>query len=63
MLIATIRKGYKIKTADSVFEVVGSNKLRGCYYYLVRDQAGQVRSINRDAVMAGQKSGDIAVTA
>lgn len=63
-VIATIRKGHTIKTNGQEFLVLGSNSIRGNYYYIVsRKIDGAKLSISRNAVMSGQANNQITVTA
>jgi hypothetical protein len=60
-MIATLRNGYRIKTEGKEYTVVGSRKLRGSYFYMVRDANGATGSIRREAVLSGQADGSVKV--
>jgi hypothetical protein len=60
-MIATIRNGYRIKTEGKEYTVVGSRKLRGAYFYMVRDANGSIGSMRREDVLSGQSNGTVKV--
>ena len=60
-MIATIRNGYRLKVNGNDFTVVGSRKLRGSYFYMVRDVNGAIGSMRREDVLSGQTNGSVKV--
>ena len=53
-----IYKGHKISVNNKIFEVVGSNKIRNTYFYIVKDPAGKIGALRRknliDAILSGE---------
>ena len=62
-VVARVFKGHRIQIGGSVFDVLGSRQIRGNYFYILRAQSGEKRSIRRADVIEGQKSGEVRVTA
>ena len=62
-IIARIYVGHSIVRSGEVYRVVGSRKLSGNYFYIVRDCNQRTFSMRREIVLAGQQSGEIMVTA
>lgn len=62
MVVARIYKGYKIKVADKVYEVLDSFSMRGKQKYTVKDlYNGKLVTLVRDDIMQAQKDGDCVV--
>ena len=62
-VVATIRCGHRITCGSDVYDVIGARKLRGTYFYIVRDCHQQTFSMRRELVLSGLLSGEIRVTA
>lgn len=63
-IISTIRKGHTMTIAGCEFRVMGSNKMRGEYYYiLARKMDGAKSSITRKMALELQPPGTVTVTA
>ena len=60
-VIARIYVGHRIVQDGDVYEVIGSRKLRGKYFYIVADAHGRASSIRREAVLLGQQTGELKV--
>lgn len=60
-MIATLRNGYRLKVNGKDLTVVGSRKLRGAYFYMVRDANGAIGSMRREDVLSGQANGSVKV--
>lgn len=56
-IVATIRTGHIIETADNRFSVIGNMKVRGRYVYVCRDKGGRKVSLGRDDVLQAQREG------
>ena len=61
-VVDRIYVGHKIIYGADTYEVVGSRKLRGTYFYVVRDRNMQKFSMRREIVLQGQREGEIMVT-
>lgn len=62
-IVATIRPGHIIETADDRYSVASSMKLRGRYLYVCINKAGRRVSLSRDDVLQAQRDGDAKVIA
>lgn len=62
-IVATIRPGHVIKTDENRFMVEGSMKIRGRYFYIVKDQAGRKVSLGREDVLQAQREGSAQILA
>ena len=62
-VIATIRPGYIIQHGHEIFTVVGSNKIRKAYFYILKDRQGNLSTFRREALLSLQAKGQITVTA
>lgn len=61
-IIATIRRGYWLRFVDGeVVEVLGSRRIRGTTWYVVRSTAGK-RSISRAGVLELQARDEIQIS-
>ena len=61
-IVTTIYAGYRIVTDHATLEVIGNMKLRGRYFYKVRNIAnGRINTISRDDVLDAQRDGSAKV--
>lgn len=59
-VIARISKGHRFTLECVEYEVIGSQQIRGEYYYIVRNQnTGQKQSIKRENMLDWQKDGSL----
>ena len=56
-IVSTIRPGHTIRTQDGDFVVLGAQKLRSTYRYVVKDSAGKRTAFSREDVLQAQRDG------
>jgi hypothetical protein len=60
-VVAKLSPGHRITTQGRTWTVLGAQKIRTAYWYILRDEAGNRSSIRRESFLAGQRDGSVLV--